>query len=325
MRLMQELEATAALYRRWAQLEAAGSSAVYERLAVAVARAVDVLELLQQVPEGKRQPNLLFGVLRFYDIPVQDPTVALGWLREHWPVVRAAVLARRTQTNEPARCATLLPALALLPEPLALIEVGASAGLCLLYDAWRYHYVGSSADMWSGPAASPLTLTCQVDGPLPLPERVPVIAWRAGLDLNPIDAADPDAQRWLQALVWPEHHERAERLRVALEVAATAPPRVERGDLLEDVGALVAQAPAGSTVVVAHSATLAYLDGRDRACFVSLLQDLGVHRLGAEGPRVLPQLAGLPQESEVAGRFVISLDEQALALAHPHGRTLTWL
>jgi len=313
------------LYRGWAQLEAAGSSAVYERLAVAVAQAVDVLELLQQVPEGKRQPNMLFGALRFYDVSVQDPPAALAWLREHWPLVRATMLARRTQTNEPARCATLLPALALLPEPLALIEVGASPGLCLLYDAWRYHYVGASADSWLGPVASPLTLTCQVDGPVPLPDRVPVIAWRIGLDLNPIDPTDPDARRWLQALVWPEHHERAERLRVALDAAAAAPPRVERGDLLEHLADLVALAPAGGTVVVTHSATLAYLNARDRASFVSILEDLGVHRLGAEGPRVLPQLAGLPRESEVAGRFVISLDEQALALAHPHGRALTWL
>ena len=39
------------------------------------------------------------------------------------------ILARRTQTNEPARCAVLLPALAQLPQPLALIEAGASAGL----------------------------------------------------------------------------------------------------------------------------------------------------------------------------------------------------
>jgi len=72
---------TAELYRRWAQVEASGSSAVYERLARAVAQAADVLELLQQVPEGKRQPNLLFGALRWCDAPVQDPPAALGWLR----------------------------------------------------------------------------------------------------------------------------------------------------------------------------------------------------------------------------------------------------
>lgn len=61
---MSDPGTTAELYRRWAQVEASGSSAVYERLARAVAQAADVLELLQQVPEGKRQPNLLFGALR---------------------------------------------------------------------------------------------------------------------------------------------------------------------------------------------------------------------------------------------------------------------
>ena len=78
-------------------------------------------------------------------------------------------------------------------------------------------------------------------------------------------------------------------------------------------------------MVVVHSATLAYLDPHDRQAFLAILQDLGVHRLGAEGPRVLPHLAGLPQERDMEGRFVVSLDEQALALAHPHGRTLAWL
>lgn len=322
---MDELEVTAELYRRWAQLEAAGSSPVYERLALAVAQAGDVLELLAQVPEDRRQPNLLFGALRFHGAQVQDPAAALGWMREHWALVRSTVLARRTQTNEPARCATLLPALALLPEPLALVEIGASAGLCLLYDAWRYHYTGDGVDRWVGPPESPLTLTCEVSGPVPLPERVPAISWRAGLDLNPIDPGDPDAQRWLQALVWPEHHERSRHLRLALAAAAGAPPRVERGDLLEDLADLVAQAPPGSTVVVLHSATLAYLDTSEREAFLTIVQDLGVHRVGAEGPRVLPHLAALPTERDIGGRFVISLDEQALALAHPHGRNLSWL
>ncbi len=40
-------------------------------------------------------------------------------------------MSKRTQTNEPGRCAVLLPLLAALPQPLALLEVGASAGLCL--------------------------------------------------------------------------------------------------------------------------------------------------------------------------------------------------
>ena len=93
--------------------------------------------------------------------------------------MRAVLQTHRTQTNEVARCATILPALAQLSEPLALIEVGASAGLCLLYDRWRYHYTGASVNQWIGPAESPVTLSCQLEGDVPLPIAVPTIAWRA--------------------------------------------------------------------------------------------------------------------------------------------------
>jgi uncharacterized protein DUF2332 len=66
-----------------------------------------------------------------------------GWLLERRDEILAVLLARRTQTNEPARCATLLPLLATLPQPLALLEVGASAGLCLLADRYAYDFDGS--------------------------------------------------------------------------------------------------------------------------------------------------------------------------------------
>ena len=251
---------TAKLYREWARVEAHGSSLIYERLALAVAENPAILEFLSKVEPAKRQPNLLFGALRWHNVTVDDPAEALAWLLEHQDAVLAVMRNRRTQTNEVARCATLLPALALLPQPLALIEVGASAGLCLLYDSWRYHYTGSRVDRWVGPTKSPLTLSCITTGDVPVPQQVPAIIWRAGLDLNPIDAADPDARRWLQALIWPEHHERADRLDAALAVAALAAPRIVAGDLVSDLPKLLDQAPTGATVVVTHSATLAYLD-----------------------------------------------------------------
>lgn len=319
-------ETVAALYLRWAEVEARGSSPVYERLARAVARSADAVGLLSGLPAAKRQPNLLFGALRWSGAPVHDPSEVLRWLVGHWPQVRAVMSTRSTQTNEVARCAVLLPALALLPEPLAVVEVGASAGLCLLYDRWRYHYRGPGVDRRLGADTSPVTLTCAVSGPVPLPGRVPEIAWRAGLDLNPIDPSDPDARRWLQALVWPEHHDRADHLEKALEVAAAAPPRVDAGDLVAGLGDLVGEAPAGTTVVVTHSATLAYLDRGARADFLDLVRQLGVHRLGAEGPAVLPGLTDqIPAGTDAAGRFVVSLDDRALGLAQPHGRDLAWL
>ena len=176
------LAGAAGEYRRFARLEARGHSPAYEALAMAVAADRPVLAFLASLPPGKRQPNLLFAAARYLlgepaDIGALRRLVAgrrdeLAWVMR----------ARRTQTNEPARCATLLPALAQLPQPLALLEVGASAGLTLLVDRYSYDYGGHKIT-GTDPAAP--VLACQAQGPVPLPDRVPSVAWRAGLDVNP--------------------------------------------------------------------------------------------------------------------------------------------
>ena len=317
---------TVDLYRRWARVAAQNLSPTYERLALAVADDAAVVALLEKVEIGRRQPNLLFGALRWYGVPVEDPVRSLSWARTHPDLILTILRTRRTQTNEVARCATILPALAQLPQPLALIEVGASAGLCLLYDYWCYHYTGALVNKWLGPANSPVTLSCQVDGDIPLPTVVPTIAWRVGLDLNPLDARDPTARRWLQCLVWPEHYDRAQTLQAALDVAADIAPRIEKGHLVRDLPALIEQAPRGATLVVVHSATLFYLDQPDREAFRAVLARYGTHRVGCEGPDILPQLTNqLPSHIDVDGWFLLSLDDCVLGLAQPHGRTLRWL
>ena len=68
------------------------------------------------------------------------------------------------------------------------------------------------------------------------------MAWRGGVDLNPLDVTDDDAMAWLANLVWPEHDERRERLRTAIEVARTDPPPLHPGDLLDELPALVDEA-----------------------------------------------------------------------------------
>lgn len=49
-----------------------------------------------------------------------------------------------------------------------------------------------------------VVLACTPSGPVPLPARLPEVVWRAGIDLDPIDVADPGSGRWLESLVWPE-------------------------------------------------------------------------------------------------------------------------
>ncbi len=324
------IERTREEYVRFSAVEAAGSSPSYERLAAAVAADDAVLALLDRAPPGARHPTLLFGALRWHRVDVADPVVALAWVRQHPGEVLQILRTRRTQTNEVARCATLLPALAVLAgrvrQPLALVEVGASAGLALLYERWAYRWTGPGVDVRVTPPGAALTLTCEVTGDVPLPAAVPAIAWRSGLDLHPVDVGDSGARRWLSCLVWPEHTDRAERLAAALDAAADDPPRVVRGDLLDDLPALLDQVPRGCTPVVLHSAALVYVEPDRRAALVELLARRGVHRLGAEGAEVLPAVAArIPPGTATDHRFVVSLDDRPLALAHPHGRSVAWL
>jgi hypothetical protein len=186
-------------YRLFAR-EVRGRSAAYESLAGSVADDAVIVAFVAALPPAKRQPNLLFAAAR-YLLGVPPGIEQLRELVSQSPAELAEVmLSRRTQTNEPARCATLLPALAQLPQPLALIEAGASAGLTLLFDRYSYDYGGHRL---AGLDPDAPTLRCEPRGPVPLPARMPAIAWRAGLDLNPLDVTSDDDVRWLSCLVWP--------------------------------------------------------------------------------------------------------------------------
>ena len=314
------MQATAEKYRRFARLEAAGRSPAYERLALAVAADAAILAFLQGLPPAKRQPNLLFAAARW----ILGSPAEIGSLRSlvtGRPGELAAVMAaRRTQTNEAARCAVLLPALALLPGPLALIEVGASAGLTLLVDRYSYDYAGH---LVAGADPQAPVLHCRPDGPVPLPSRIPEVAWRAGLDLNPLDAAGDGDAAWLSCLLWPGETGRAERLAGALATARRSPPPLHRGDLLADLPGLAAHAPPHATLVVYHSAVLAYVDERKRSEFAAAVRRLGAVWLSNEAPGVLPDVTVQPGDD---GAFVLIRDgTRALARTDPHGTWLTWL
>jgi hypothetical protein len=303
---------TGSRYRRFAE-HAAEESPSYELLCRAVAGDRDLLARLDELPVAKRQPNLLLAAVRYLAGPVGEYAAFRDWLLVHWDEVAAIMLVRRTQTNEPNRCATLLPVLAALPQPLALLEVGASAGLCLYPDRYGYAY---GRRLIAGEPIFP----CAVSGRPPLPAGKPQVAWRAGLDLHPIDVRDDDEVRWLEALVWPEQVDRLARLRAALAVVRPDPPQLVEGDLLRDLPALVAQAPPHATLVVFHSAVLAYLDDTGRAAFADAVSRLPAVWVSNEPPGVVPG-SDLP----AGNRFVLARDGVPLALAGSHGQSLDWL
>ncbi|WFE39066.1 DUF2332 domain-containing protein [Micromonospora sp. WMMD998] len=307
---------TADIYQAFADREARDVSPAYDRLSRVVACDPELLALLDTLPAAKRQPNLLFGVVRLGGGPVDDPAAFRAHVVAHWPDVAAQMRVRATQTNEAGRCAALLPVLAALPQPLALLEVGASAGLCLYPDRYAYRY----GDRRVGDGEP--VLDCVLAGTAP-PDRRPEVVWRAGLDMNPLDVTDPADLAWLDALIWPEHTHRRDRLRAAAAVAAADPPLLVRGDLVDDLPALAARAPAGATLVVFHSSVLYQVPSARRAAFAELVRTLPGHWLANEDPAVLSH-AGLPTPPGGGFHNVLALDGRPLAWTRGHGQAVTW-
>lgn len=312
-------------YLRFAEHEARGQSPLYEELARAVAETEALLRFVASLPGPRQQPNLVLAAVRhLYGTP-DDARHFSQLVERHAEAVRAVVLARSTQTNEPGRCATLLPVLARLPQPLALLEVGASAGLCLLPDLYAYDYGGTRLEP-ENPGAQPAPVfPCRASEATPIPQRIPVVAWRAGIDLNPLDPSDPEEAAWLETLVWPGQEARAGRLRAALRLARDRPPPVHRGDLVRDLPALAATAPRGATLVVFHSAVLAYVPAEERDRFARLVAELGAVWVGNESPRVLPGVAGKLRDEPPGDRFLLAVDGEPVALTGPHGQSIDWL
>ncbi|WP_408896416.1 DUF2332 family protein [Nocardioides sp. R1-1] len=157
-----------------------------------------------------------------------------------------------------------------------------------------------------------------------VPAPGPYDALRAALldDRGPIRA-------WLETLVWPEQDERRARLVRAIEVARREPPLILRGDLVDELPAAVDRAAEHGTVVVFHSAVIAYLPPERRTDFDALVRDLvgagRCHWVSNEGKQVLPSVTATgPAIPDGHPTFVLGIDGRMVAQTHGHGRTLRW-
>ena len=311
-------------YLAFARDEAAGRSALYDAFSVGVARDAELLTLLATLPVAKQQPNLLFAAVKHAFGVQPDWATFRAIALRHWREVSTTMMARSTQTNEAARCATLLPVLMQLPQPLALLEVGASAGLCLLPDRYAYDFDGHH--LTPANATAPPRFACHVEGAIPLPQHLPQIVWRGGLDLNPIDVRDDDQCAWLEALVWPGQEQRLHHLRVALAVARQNPPTVRRGNLLHDLASLAAEAPRDATLVVFHTAVLGYVSSQaQRDAFARSVGDLDAVWISSEAPGVFPAIAAQLSMRVPRGKFLLAVNGRPVAFSDPHGAALNWV
>lgn len=255
------------------------------------------------------------------------------------------VATHTTQTNEARRTVLLVPPLGLIGgeagAAIALLEVGASAGLNLLPDRYGFS-IGADA---SGDRDSPVQIACAVEGGLrpPVPAALPAIHWRAGLDVHPLDVRSPDTVAWLRALIWPEHLDRMAVLDGAVALAAADPPRLVKGDLADDLPALAAEAPPSLPLVVTDTWVLAYVAPERRLAFVRAMRGVAATRgepvwlVSCEGQAVLASLdlgIGEAPGDGSGGFSALSLHRfdsdgasrhDLLADCHAHGRWLRWL
>lgn len=288
-------------FARWG--EHADGSPLYRHLAIEVSQDDELLDLAAELEHGPK-PNVLFaavqfllqpddGLARWYPSSRRD---AVAPDEQTHAAFRSFVLDRRheileigrtrfVQTNEPRRAAALLPYVAAeadrLGEPVHVIEVGASAGLNLCMDKYSYAY-GSGTRI----GHSALVLSCEDRGAIPVPERVPFLQRRVGIDLHPVNVDDPSEVAWLDALVWPEQAERRRRLAAAIAIRRSEQIAIVAGDASVVLTGVARRLPTGGPVVIWHSFTLnQFSDERRQAldrAVLDIARQRSVSRIGWE-------------------------------------------
>lgn len=325
-----------------------GVSPLYTRLASAVTANDALLDIAAEAPAGQPPPNLLFGAVHarllddadhtlaeFYRTCTDDPldpttTDPAPAFREfclaNEPELRETVGTRRVQTNEVGRSAVLFPAFNHVARrtesPLALIEVGTSAGLNLYWDRFRYEYDGHGP---YGDPDSPVRIDSSVRGTTvpPVGDSMPTVAHRVGIDVNPLDVTDERDARWLRALVIPDQYERFERLDAAIGLASREPPALVDGDALDVLPELFEEIPRERDVCVFSTLVLYQFAEED----IERLRE----RLAAEAEhRTVHWLSNDPTAAETPPTYRYASFEGAfettrLAEYKAHGEWVRWV
>lgn len=242
-----------------------------------------------------------------------------------------AFLALPPQTNEVGRSGVLAAGFMWLagiaPQPFRMLELGASAGLNMGWDAFRYAHSAWRRDAGPGPL-----IPTEIEGEPPRWQEIRAPE-RLACDRAPVDALSEQGALRLRAYVWPDQFDRLERLEAAIALARNAPWRVEAANATDWLDGVLSGRLIEGTTVIYHSIFLQYPDLAERQAIADAIFAAGA---GATKSR---QLAWVRFEPEAvlggpgdSDRMVLNLRvwdgsgsrEVELGEADPHGWRLRW-
>ncbi|MGD6816364.1 DUF2332 domain-containing protein [Metabacillus sp. 113a] len=288
-------------FTNFAKNECKDSSGLYEFLALEIAKDNELLELCTNARNGQPVPNLLFGAVHYlllkgYNHKLKDfypsivieakpPSQSFEYFKEFCIINKNELIqllqTKLVQTNEVRRCAYLYPLFCLIYEqtkkPLALIEIGTSAGLQLLWDKYSYSY---NTNEVVGNKQSRLHITSELKGETTLYPFLapPPVATRVGIDLNTVDLTDEEEYLWLKSLIWTEHKERLMMFERAASYIKECPVQLVEGDGVSLLSEIVNSVSNESTVCIFHTHVANQMPIETRKQLLSIVESLGKDR-----------------------------------------------
>lgn len=273
----------------------------------AIAADDELFELSQEATEGQLCGRMLLSAVHF--LLIQDPRDPLAayfpsltdaplpaaqagpafkdFCRRHREAIVEVLHTRTLQTTNTDRAARVLLALdhvgKAIGEPFALVEVGCSAGLLLLFEHYRYEFDDGN-HLGSADAATVVS-AFEFEGKRPpMPTAFPQIGRRVGLDLTPIRVEIPEERDWILACVVADMVDEFAVLRRALDHRAAMPLELVAGDAMDTLPEVLKTIE--GPVCVLHSWCLYQWSVEAQDAFSAMLgresMTRPIHRIGIE-------------------------------------------
>jgi hypothetical protein len=344
----------AQVYRRFGEIDAAGTSPLYERVAIALSQSDVALRAIETAPVRQRHPTVILAALHDLALAGRAPALAAAYAAADGDAAASSALdvllrmtdsvvaqaaRRRILAHETGHCAVLYPAIAeaarrVEADAVGLIDLGRPAALNLNVDRVGITYSNGQS---LGDPSSPVRLSAAIVGDRPVPARsLPEVVARVGIDRDPVDVTDADAARWLRACLAPDQPERIAKLEAEIELAATDPPLLLKGGVVERLSDAFAHVPGDALPVVTTTWALSRWPLESRLRFLHRLVEAAAGRavawVSAEGVGVAPAIPTLGDRPafghSIIGLAVLNrsaLHAEAIGRCWSRGRWLAWL